>query len=534
MKNNKKSRYTKTFSARTADPSPISRPVSPFPAAACTAATALLLMSGNTGAVEWTFTPHLGVSETYTDNVSLAPRGQERSDFVTQITPGISLRGVGPRLKLSANYSLQTLFYANEGNNTINHMLDANGNAELVENLFFLDARAGISQQNISLLGAQAVDNTNTTGNRTDVKTLSLSPYLRKHFGTLATGEARYTHEIVEAEAGGALNSTADRINLRLDSGLAYNRLGWGLSYYKEKLDFTHFQEVERETYAGRLSYLLRPGLTLVGNGGWESNTYLYSGPKPEGSFWSAGFSWAVTPRTDLNASVGRRFFGNTHAFGFNHRNRRTVWSVNYSQDITTVQSQFFVPSTVDTANFLSRLFSSAIPDPVMRQRFVADLMVQRGIPNQVFNPLNFLSNQTFLEKKLLASVALNGAKNTIVFNLFNQIRDARAIGAVTSPLLGNNDFASSAHIEQRGGSVFWNYRFAPRTSSNVSVGYSRNTFSDIDREDRDKYLRIGVTKQIQPKITASLDYRRLQRDSSLSGNDYRENAIMAALYMTF
>jgi uncharacterized protein (PEP-CTERM system associated) len=151
-----------------------------------------------------------------------------------------------------------------------------------------------------------------------------------------------------------------------------------------------------------------------------------------------------------------------------------------------------------------------------------------------VFNPLNFLSNQVFLEKKLLATVALNGAKNTIVLNLFDQIRDARAIGAVTSPLLGNNDFASSARIEQRGGSVLWNYRFAPRTSSNVSVGYSRNTYSDIDREDRDKYLKIGLTRQIQPKITASLDYRRLQRDSTLSGNDYRENAIMVALHMTF
>ena len=534
MKNNKKSRYAKTFFARIADPSPISRPACPFPAAACSAATALLLLSGNAGAIEWTFTPRLGVSETYTDNVGLAPRGQEKSDFVTQITPGISLRGVGPRLKLSANYSLQTLFYANEGNTTINHMLDAHGNAELVKNLFFLDASAGISQQNISLLGAQASDNINTTGNRTDVKTLSLSPYLRKNFGTMATGEVRYTREQVEAEAGGALSSETDRINLRLDSGPAYNRLGWGLSYYKEKMDFDRFQEVEKEAYSGRLRYLLRPGLTLVGNAGWERNSYLYSGPKPEGSFWSAGFSWAITPRTELNASVGRRYFGNTHALGFSHRTQRTVWSVNYSQDITTVQSQFFVPSTVDTASFLGQLFALAIPDPVMRQRFVEDLMLQRGIPNRVFNPLNFLSNQVFLEKKLLATVALNGAKNTIVLNLFDQIRDARAIGAVTSPLLGNNDFASSARIEQRGGSALWNYRFAPRTSSNVSVGYSRNTYSDIDREDRDKYLKIGVTRQIQPKITASLDYRRLQRDSTLSGNDYRENAIMVALHMTF
>jgi uncharacterized protein (PEP-CTERM system associated) len=535
MKNNKKSRYAQIFFACIAYPSSINRPVSQFPAAACSAATLLLLLSGNARAVEWTFTPRLGVSETYSDNIRLAPRGQERSDYVTQITPGISLIGVGPRLKLTANYSLQTLFYANDSNNnTHNHLLDAYGNAELVENLFFLDAKAGISQQNISLQGARPADNINITGNRTEVRTLSLSPYLRKNFGTMATGEARYTHEEVDVSTGGLLDSTTDRVNLRLDSGPAYTRLGWGLSFYKEKVDFASFQEVEREVYTGSLRYLLRPGFTLLGNGGWEKNTYLYSGPKPDGSFWSAGFSWAITPRSELNASVGRRFFGNTYALGFSHRARRTVWNLNYSQDIITTPSQFFIPSTGDTASYLNQLLVSSIPDPIIRQQFVANLMLQSGIPSQLFSPLNFLSNQAFLEKKLLGTVALNGARNTIVLNLFDQIRDASAIGAVTSPILGNNDFASSGRIEQRGGSALWNYRFAPRTSMNVGAGYSRNIFSDIDREDRDKYLKIGVTKQIQPKITASLDYRRVQRDSSLSGNEYRENAIIAALYMTF
>lgn len=534
MKNNKKSRRTQTFLSPIAYPSPINRPVPRFPAAACSAAAALLLLPGNAGAVEWTVVPRLVVGETYTDNVVLAPPGRESSDFVTQITPGISLRGTGSRLKLSANYSLQTLLYANEGRNSYNHMLDAFGNAELAENLFFLDARAGISQQNISLLGAQAADNVNITGNRTDVRTLSLSPYLRKNFGAMATGEARYTREDVNVSAGSGFDSKTDRVNLRLDSGPAYTRLGWGLSYYKDKVDFASFQEVERESYSGSLRYLLRPGLTLLGSGGREKNTYLFSGPKPEGSFWNAGFSWAVTPRTELNASVGRRYFGNTHAFGFSHRTRKTLWNLSYSQDITTVQSQFFVPSTVDTAGFLSQLFASAIPDPVIRQQFVTDLMLQRGIPSRLFNPLNFLSNQTFLEKKLLATVALNGARNTVVLNLFDQIRDARAIGAVTSALLGNNDFASSTRIEQMGGSALWNYRFAPRTSANVSVGYSRNTFSDINREDRDKYLKIGLTREIGPKTTVSLDYRRLQRDSSVSGNDYRENAVIALVHMTF
>ncbi|MDD5330806.1 MAG: TIGR03016 family PEP-CTERM system-associated outer membrane protein [Sulfuricella sp.] len=500
---------------------------------ACSAAT--LLLAGSAGAVEWTVTPNLMLGETYTDNVRLAPRGQEQSDFISQINPGISLRGVGPRLSLTANYQLQTLFYADQSSsNTFNHMLNAVANAELVDNLFYLDARAGISQQNISLLGAQAADNANLTGNRTEVRTLSLSPYLRKRFGIMASGEARYTHETVDTAAAG-LNSQADRVNLRLDSGPAFGRFGWGVNYAKDKTDFAGLQEnTEREVYSGRLSYLLRPGLTVLGTAGRETNDYLFSGPSPEGSFWTAGFSWAITPRTELDASVGHRFFGDTHALGFSHRSRRTVWSVNYSQDITTTQSQFFVPTSLDTAGYLNMLFTAAIPDPALRQQFVENFMVQAGIPASLFNPLNFLTNQTFLEKKLVATLALNGARNTVVLNAFDQIRDAATIGAVTSVFLGRNDFTQSAHIEQRGGSAIWNFRFAPRTSLNVSGGYSRSNFRDIGREDRDKFLKVGVTRQIEPKMTASLDFRRLQRDSNVGTSDYIENAVLLTLYMTF
>lgn len=508
--------------------------MSPLPLA-CSAASLLLLLSGSAGAVEWTLTPNLMLGESYTDNVGLAARGQERSEFISQINPGISLRGMGPRLNLAANYHLQTLFYANDSrNNTFNHMLDAAGNAELVDNLFYLDASAGISQQNLSLLGAQAADNGNVTGNRTEVKTLSLSPYLHKNFGIMATGEARYTHEIVDTTAGG-FNSQTDRVNLRLSSGPAYRRFGWGLDYYKDRVDFSGIQEnTERETYTGRLSYLLRPGLSVLGTAGHEKNNYLFTGPAPEGSFWTAGFSWAITPRTELDASVGHRFFGNTHSLAFSHRSRHAVWSVNYSQDIVNSQSRFFVPTSLDTASYLSQLFASSIPDPVLRQQFVANFMLQTGIPLSLFNPLNFLTDQTFLEKNLAATVALTGVRNTVVLHLFDQIRDAATIGNITSVFLGSNDFTQSAHIEQRGGSALWSLRFAPRTSLNASGGYSRNIFRDIGREDRDKYLKVGVTRQIEPKMTASLDFRRLQRGSSVSGGDYIENAVLLTLYMTF
>ena len=88
---------------------------------------------------------------------------------------------------------------------------------KLVDNLFFLDGRAAISQQNISLSGPQAADNVNVTGNRTEVKTYSVSPYLRHSFGNFASSELRYTHSGVSTGVGALSDSQVDSIHLRLE-----------------------------------------------------------------------------------------------------------------------------------------------------------------------------------------------------------------------------------------------------------------------------------------------------------------------------
>jgi hypothetical protein len=87
------------------------------------AAAAMLLLSSHSIAMEWKIVPGLDLKETYSDNITLAPPGNEKSDFVTQINPGISLTGTGPRLKVNARYGMQNLFYAEESNrNATKHL----------------------------------------------------------------------------------------------------------------------------------------------------------------------------------------------------------------------------------------------------------------------------------------------------------------------------------------------------------------------------------------------------------------------------
>ncbi|BCB26600.1 hypothetical protein SKTS_14860 [Sulfurimicrobium lacus] len=444
--------------------------------------------------------------------------------MVTQITPGISLTGTGPRLKVKARYAMQNLFYLEDSRrNAINHMLSANANTELIEDLFFMDGQAAISQQNTTLSGQQTTDNTNVTGNRAEVRTYSLSPYLRHRFSTVASSELRYTHSGASTDIGALSNSQTDRINLQLNSGASFKTLGWGLNYSKQKISYgsttnTLVKDLNNETFSGNLRYMLTPRFGLTATGGYEKNDYISIGAKPEGSFWSGGFSWAPTSLTSIDASAGKRFFGNTYSLAARHHTRLTAWTLAYKEDITSTQFQFLVPAQL-------------LIDPTTNQPFRDPAT---GLPVVQSDAVNFFTNRLFLQKSLRASVALQGVRNNLIFSLFSVSREAQTTQAADSALLGTSNLALSDKTKQVGGNAIWNLRLGPRTSTYLNAGYARNTYPVLGRTDNDKNLRLGLTRQFQPKLSGAVELRRLQRDSSQSGSDYRENAITASVHMIF
>ncbi len=506
-----------------------------FPAT-CSIATAMLFMYSHAGAAEWKIAPSLDLKETYTDNVRLAPPGLEKNEFITQINPGISLTGNGSHLKLNASYVMQNLIYAKESSqNTMNHLLNANANAELVDNLLFLDGRASISQQNISPLGPQSSDNVNITGNRTEVQTYSVSPYLRHSFSNYASTEVRYTHNEVSTGGSGLLNSQADRIQLGLNSGSAFKTLGWGLNYSTGKTRYgntanTNAPALETEVFSGNLSFPVTPKFRLTATGGYEKNNYISIGPKPDGSFWTAGFSWAPSITTSIDASAGQRFFGDTYSLAASHRTRLTAWSLGYSEDITTTQSQFLNPVTIDTASFLKPLLDNPALTPIQKQD------IQTFIQNYptLTGSINSLTNRVFLQKRLQASVAVTGAKNILVLSLFNTSREAQTAQNQDIALLDSVNLALNDKTKQMGVNASWNWRIGSRTSANFGAGYIRSNYPSLGRTDNDKTIRVSLTRQLQPKLNGSIELRHVQRDSSQSGGDYSENALIAYLSMRF
>jgi uncharacterized protein (PEP-CTERM system associated) len=479
----------------------------------------------------WEIVPTLLVEETYTDNVRLGPSGSERGDWVTRLKPGVSVNGTGARLRFNVTYVADVVSRAQEGTNDIFHYLNARGDAELVRQLLFVDARASVSQQNVSLLGPQAESNVSDTGNRTTVRTFLVSPYLRHSFGTNSQGEARLTSSSVSSGGSASLaNSESNRIDMKLASGPAFKLLTWNVAYNKERIDYTETnQSIDLEKISAGGKHLITPTLGLLANVGYEDNDYGPAAPAAKGKFWSWGPEWTPTPRTRLAATTGRRYFGPSHSLDFSHRTRLTTWRVEYNEDVTTTRGEFLVPTNVDTASFLDSLFLSLIPDPIARQIAVQNFITQLGLPASLVIPLNFVTTTPFIVKRLRASFGIQGVRNTVMANVFTEDRQAVANGLPSA-----GDFAQTPNIKQIGASLLWTLRLTSQTTSNASVGYVTSEFPGLAREDKLTYIRLGLTKQFQPKLTGTLSFRRLQNGSNQAGAGYTENAVSAALSMRF
>ena len=507
-----------------------------FPSA-CSVAVTMLLLSCYSHAAEWTVVPRLSLRETYTDNLRLGG-GAGRGDFITQINPGLSLGGVGPRFTLNANYTMNNLIYAQASNLTrIRHQLDARGTAELMEDFFFVDGTAAITQQNISLFGPQAIDNVNVTGNRADVRRFNVSPYIRHRFKDFASAELRYAHNIVSSNANALRNSQGDSFIARLNSGTAFNTLRWGLNYSKQMIHFDRTgRTIELERSIGDLRYMVTPRFGLTATGGYERNSFLSIRGSPSSPTWTAGFVWTPSERTNIVANAGERFFGDTYFADARHRTRLTMWNFSYVEDITTFNQQALLGG-FGIADSLSHLIAAQNPgiDPGIIQQNT-DTLLGPEFSGSFFAPTNFFTNRLFLQKRLQASVALNGVRNTLVLRGFNITRQAYSPDDVDADLIGGVNAALLRNTRQTGGNALWSYRISQLTRANLNLGFTRFSFLGTDREDDLKIIRVSLTRrfpEILPSLNGMIEYRHNERDSNQAAN-YRENAVTAALNMSF
>lgn len=487
-------------------------------------------------AADWQISPRVSLRETYTDNVRLAPRGQEESDFVTEIDPGVRVTGVGSRLQVNLDYAFKYKLYArNSEANGHNHALSANGLLDVWDRKLFLQGSASIAQQNISTLAPQSTSDININPNRTELRQATLSPYWVSRLGSFANVNARYTWNRAQSDGiTSSLNSESNTATLGLSQGLMFDDLGWSVAYSRQDIDSTEGQFRTRtlESLTASASYKFLPTLAGLLTVGYDDNSYGDAQGGTSGSFHSVGFRWTPSNRTSIRAEIGERYFGNTASLDAQHRTRLTTWTLTYSEQVVATPGLFSVPVSLDTAATVDRLFLSQVPDPVQRQQVVEAFITQNGLPALLPSSVDFLTNQVTLSKRWQGSFGLRGVRSMLLVSLFRDDRQRQSRGTPT--IVGTDPFSISDKVVQTGYNAILSWRFSTRTSGSASAGQTRSEMTDAGRTDTNSNIRLGVTHQLQPKLRGSLEYRWLNRDTNSSAGDVRENAISGTLSLAF
>lgn len=493
-----------------------------------------LLATSTADAAEWRFSPYVGGSATYSDNANQSENNPEDA-LILSVTPGFSLNSVGSRrIQASMNYSLSGVSRFGESTTTdVYHNLGAVGKAELIEDFFFIDGTASISQGLISLFGSQA-DATTNDANRTAVGVYSLSPYIQKRFGTFATGQARYTTGGAIFSKDAASDSVTNAFTASLNSGSRFNDLSWGMDYsiyYADNSGATANSTFERASV--RLGYALTRKFRVFGTYGEEWNEYI-SANNVSGSSYSVGFGWSPSRRTTIEASVGERYFGRTYSFSGSHQARASNWYVRYSEDVSDITQQslrdsgrifwvcsnrlfetldFTPPSSACTGPFTSAQLTQAYSSlGVPLSDLIAVGLVDVAVANGVFVIKNFTAGVSWSKSRLGWGLSIFDTK--------------RIFQALTG-----------AEDHSQGVNTTVSYRVAPRTSANGTVSLIRNTNSApgvAAREDNTLSLSLGLNHEFGRDLSGALSFRHQQRDSNTGNSDYTENSLTASANLRF
>ena len=476
--------------------------------------------------------PSLSLSETYTDNVSLAPNALRRSEWVSEVIPRLSIAENGARLRFDVEYAPVLLYYAESKEDNVLQRGKATANAELLRRVLFVDAGARIDQFNVSLQGPLTSSNINTTDNLSTTKTSYLSPYLRQEIGPWIRGEARLTFSTWRGEDQNVLpDSNAGRADLRLASSPLEERFAWDVHYAQELIEYETSQKMRSEELIASERVPVSRTVGLLALAGYESYDSGLVNQVQESPRWSVGLEWTPAPLTRVAGTAGQRFERNAYSFDLNLRTRQTTWSASYKEDITTTRAQFFVPATADTAATLDQLFKNKVPDPVARQKAVEEFIARTGLPPSLGSPVNFYTDQFFVQKRWLANAGVLGVRNNLLASLFRETR---------TPLFGggglpaSGDFITSNSIRMSGASVAWSWRITARTTWNLDASYTRNVFLDSGQVNDYSYLRAGLTQLLRARLSMSFFFRRQENVSTVSSSSYTEDAAIAALQMTF
>lgn len=503
----------------------------------CAGVCALTVSSAS--AEIWRFLPSIAVEETLTNNVNLDSNATRRTDWVSQITPGVTVTENGARSSLAGQISLPILIRARTGSTggTLAPQVSLRGHYEAIPRFFFIEGAVSVTQQYLSPFGARSVSLANATSNRFTSESYRVSPYIKGRVGNDLSYQLRDNMTWTTANRDSSLTNSSS-VNEITGTILRTARpLGWAIDTNRADTRFSGRPDQVTELVRLRGIYQVDPQVQLSLRGGYEHDDFtLTSFSNP---IYGLGLNWRPTDRTKVDAWLEHRFFGSSYDVAFSHRTPLSVWSLHASRSTTSFPQQLAdLPAGADFQAILNQLFLTRVPDPVERQSIVNQFIQDRGLPPLLASPLALFTEKITLEEALIGTVGLLGARNSIFFSAFRNhhqpIESADVAGANADVGLLLSELALNQNNTQYGGGVTWSHKLTSLMTLTVGLDGSRVVATDQSRgTTRLETARAMLATPLSP-LTSVFGGIRYQMSRSSVANDFDEYAVFVGLVHQF
>jgi uncharacterized protein (PEP-CTERM system associated) len=471
--------------------------------------------------------PSLSISEMLTNNNRLSG-GSAGADAITQISPAIHIAGTSSRIKGFFDYSLNGLIYArSSGSNELQNALNGAGQIEAIENFAFVDVSANISQQLLSAFGTRSADSASINSNRTEVRSYSVSPYVRGRLSDFAAYDARLTYGGSRSGDNDAANSESWQAFLRLGGDNSARFVNWSVDASRSVVGYDVGPRSVDDRLRGIAYLAVDPSLRLSLIAGRESNNLL-TGEAETHNTPGWGVDWTPTERTRISAVREQRFFGKSHAVLFEHRTPRSVWRYSDSRDISTGLGQPTLGQVGTIYDLFFAQFASLQPDPALRGQLVNEFLARNGVSATTPIFAQVLASTVTLQRRRDLSLALIGLRTTITF-IGSQSEVRRLVDTVNVA----DDFSNGNTVRQRGFSAQVAHRLTPESSLSFIASLDRANGTTDSRSTKLLSFNAFWTTQLGSRTGLSLGARHAVFDGS-SNDSYTESALTATVTYRF
>lgn len=455
-------------------------------------AGAVIALSTAAGAAEVAFSPRVSLGQHWTDNVTLAPKGTEESEWITELKPGFSLTLDRPRATAEFDYDLQALWYADNSDfNDAYHQARGKGTLALVPQSLFLDAFTRFNQQNVDPGGPIDFSNLFITNNRTDAFVYGASPYHSRRWGNWADSLLRYAYQAVnftdpDEGVGELQDSNTQSISGSLESPAAQPGLRWRAF---GGLQITEFDEGPNFEYARAtldFDVPVGPRVRATMSVGRESDVEKdRAAGELDATLWYVGFEWEPSELQQLSARGGERYYGTAWELHWTRLGSFGEVGLNYTEEPTTSTGM---------------LGDATVFEPDW----------QPGV-----NP--GFDTRIFLRKSLVGHANYKLARTTFGARIYAD----RIIFQ-----------ENSGSIERYYGvNLIFDWQYAPRTALNATIDFWR---SRLDTGNNDNVsFNVGLTRQLSRALSGVLRVGH-QFQNAVQVEDYTVNWISLGLTAQF